>query len=112
MVNKSPAEPSWEEQDERIPAQGTLERKTEAWRQRRNQRDIRVHWRFTTADVCIKLKSLYPSVQTWWAASGAGRHLAEARDRLPSDTTGKLRLFWSLKLSLGRIEEATAWNIA
>ena len=47
----------------RIPNQETLERETDAWQRRRNQEGIRGHWRFTTQDARIKLKSLYPSIQ-------------------------------------------------
>ena len=36
----------------------------EAWQQRRNRESMRVDWRFTTADARIKLKTLYPSIQS------------------------------------------------
>ena len=48
----------------RIPDQGVLQRETGAWQQQRNRDTIRVDWRFTTADARIKLKSLYPSIQS------------------------------------------------
>ena len=48
----------------RIPDQGVLRRETGAWQQQRNRDTIRVDWRFTTADARIKLKSLYPSMQS------------------------------------------------
>ena len=32
------------------------------WQQRRNQAQVKVNWRFTTADARIKLKKLYPSL--------------------------------------------------
>ncbi|MGK7873544.1 MAG: IS630 family transposase, partial [Xenococcaceae cyanobacterium] len=35
-----------------------------AWQEDRNQKSRSVNWRFTTADARIKLKRLYPSIQT------------------------------------------------
>jgi hypothetical protein len=35
-----------------------------AWEQRRNATQCRVDWQFTTADARVKLKRLYPSIQT------------------------------------------------
>jgi hypothetical protein len=35
-----------------------------AWEGKRNQKHCRVDWQFTTADARVKLKRLYPSVQT------------------------------------------------
>ncbi len=32
------------------------------WQQRRNQAQVKVNWRFTTADARIRLKRLYPSI--------------------------------------------------
>ena len=50
--------------DRRIPDQETLTQEVEAWEQRRNREAHTVDWRFTTADARIKLKRLYPSIQT------------------------------------------------
>ncbi len=50
--------------DRRLPDQETLKRETNAWQNARNQKAIRVDWRFTTEDARIKLKSLYPSMQS------------------------------------------------
>ncbi len=47
----------------RIPDQATLYRETQAWADERNQKAVRVDWRFTTADARIKLKHLYPKIQ-------------------------------------------------
>ena len=47
----------------RIPDQATLLREAQAWADERNQKAIRVDWRFTTADARIKLKRLYPKIQ-------------------------------------------------
>jgi hypothetical protein len=33
-----------------------------AWEQKRNAAEVRVDWRFTTADARIKLRKLYPSI--------------------------------------------------
>ena len=50
--------------DRRIPDRRSLRRETKAWQNRRNQESVRVNWRFTTDDARIRLKSLYPSIQT------------------------------------------------
>jgi hypothetical protein len=50
--------------DRRIPDPETLRREVEAWEERRNASQARVDWRFTTADARVKLKRLYPSIQT------------------------------------------------
>lgn len=46
----------------RIPDQDALKREIKAWQDQRNQRGIRVDWRFTTQDARVKLKSLYPAI--------------------------------------------------
>ena len=48
----------------RIPDPETLKQEVAAWERRRNQGNHWVDWRFTTADARIKLKQLYPSIQT------------------------------------------------
>lgn len=48
----------------RIPDQETLRSEIAAWEASRNQEAICVNWRFTTEGARIKLKSLYPSIQT------------------------------------------------
>ncbi len=48
----------------RIPNQDTLKLEIAAWEEERNQKSDSVNWRFTTADARIKLKRLYPSIQT------------------------------------------------
>jgi len=48
----------------RLPDQDTLKREIAAWEKERNQKSHSVNWRFTTADARIKLKRLYPSIQT------------------------------------------------
>lgn len=48
----------------RLPDQDTLKLEIAAWEQDRNQRYRSVDWRFTSADARIKLKQLYPSIQT------------------------------------------------
>ncbi|MEM6612999.1 MAG: hypothetical protein AAF652_12245 [Cyanobacteria bacterium P01_C01_bin.72] len=35
-----------------------------AWAEERNQKSDSVNWQFTTEDARIKLKRLYPSIQT------------------------------------------------
>ncbi len=48
--------------DRRIPDQPTLERYVRLWQSNRNQAQVTVDWRFTTAHARIKLKRLYPSI--------------------------------------------------
>ena len=48
----------------RIPDQETLRSEIAAWQVQRNHEGVHVNWRFTTADARIKLKSLYPSIQS------------------------------------------------
>jgi hypothetical protein len=48
----------------RIETREGLEREVEAWEEERNERQVGVKWRFTTADARIKLRHLYPAVQT------------------------------------------------
>ena len=49
--------------DRRLPDRDTLTREVAAWETSRNAAESKVHWRFTTADARIKLKTLYPSIQ-------------------------------------------------
>lgn len=46
----------------RIPDIETLGLEAEAWCEERNRLGTSVDWRFTTADGCIKLRKLYPSI--------------------------------------------------
>jgi hypothetical protein len=48
----------------RIPDRDALKLEITAWEEERNQKSSSVNWRFTTADSRIKLKRLYPSIQT------------------------------------------------
>ena len=50
--------------DRRLADQATLEREVAAWQAARNGAGRGVHWRFTTADARIKLKHLYPTIQS------------------------------------------------
>lgn len=50
--------------DRRIESQETLRKEIDAWQNQRNKEKIQVDWRFTTEDARIKLKSLYPSIQS------------------------------------------------
>lgn len=49
---------------QRIPDRETLQREVSAWAHQRNQHSKPMRWRFTTQDARIKLKHLYPSIQT------------------------------------------------
>jgi len=46
----------------RIPDKAILERQVMAWQNDRNDKVVKVDWRFTTADARIKLKHLYPEI--------------------------------------------------
>lgn len=48
--------------DRRIPEADTLRHEIAAWVASRNQQEVKINWRFTTADARIKLKRLYPSI--------------------------------------------------
>ena len=48
----------------RIPDQDTLKLEIAAWEEERNQKSHSVDWRFTNEDARIKLKRLYPSIQS------------------------------------------------
>ena len=50
--------------DRRIPDADTLVRAVAAWEQVRNACPHPINWRFTTPDARIKLKRLYPSIQS------------------------------------------------
>jgi hypothetical protein len=50
--------------DRRIESREELEREVAAWEEERNERQVEVKWQFTTADARIKLRRLYPAVQT------------------------------------------------
>jgi len=48
---------------ERMENMKRLAREAMAWAQKRNAKEAKVDWRFTTADARIKLKKLYPSIE-------------------------------------------------
>ena len=48
----------------RIPEKETLIQEVSAWQQQRNDEVVKVLWQFTTADARIKLRRLYPQIQT------------------------------------------------
>ena len=50
--------------DRRIPDLDTLRQETQAWETRRNTAQRGVHWQFKTPDARIKLRRLYPQIQT------------------------------------------------
>lgn len=47
----------------RIPDKSILTSEVDAWEEERNASNVKVHWRFTTADARIKLAHLYPRIQ-------------------------------------------------
>src|SRR5512134_358794 len=50
--------------DRRIPDLETLTKETQQWEQRRNESQKGVDWQFSTLDARIKLKRLYPQIQS------------------------------------------------
>jgi hypothetical protein len=50
--------------DRRLADRATLEREVAAWQVARNRAGRGVNWRFTTEDARIKLKHLYPAIQS------------------------------------------------
>jgi hypothetical protein len=48
---------------QRIPSKELLTTEVTAWEVERNASVVKVHWRFTTDDARIKLKSLYPKIE-------------------------------------------------
>jgi hypothetical protein len=49
--------------DRRIESENELLKELEPWEVERNDREVGVNWRFTTANARIKLRRLYPAVQ-------------------------------------------------
>ena len=47
----------------RIGSMARLRKEVAAWEDERNEREVGVNWRFTTADARIKLRSLYPPIE-------------------------------------------------
>ena len=50
--------------DRRVPDIETLTKETQQWEQRRNESQKGVDWQFSTLDARIKLKRLYPQIQS------------------------------------------------
>ena len=48
----------------RIPTKDDLEREVRAWQEERNASTVGVVWQFTTEDARVKLRRLYPQLQT------------------------------------------------
>ncbi|MBX2840209.1 MAG: hypothetical protein KTR26_00450 [Flammeovirgaceae bacterium] len=42
----------------------TIKEETKAWQDHRNNKNTKINWRFTTSDSRIKLKKLYPAINT------------------------------------------------
>lgn len=49
---------------EHTPDEPALRRQVNAWQRDRNQRQVVINWQFTTADARIRLRRLYPQIQT------------------------------------------------
>jgi len=50
--------------DRRIADRETLQKEIAAWKEADRKKPVKIVWRFTTADARIKLKKLYPSVES------------------------------------------------
>ena len=50
--------------DRRIPDQETLKQEVQVWMEHRNNVSAPMSWRFTTQDARIKLKRLYPKIES------------------------------------------------
>ena len=48
----------------RVPDAIALTARAKSWQQDRNAAKVKVNWHFTTADARIKLRRLYPQIQT------------------------------------------------
>jgi hypothetical protein len=48
--------------DGRIESAAEMEQQVGVWQEDRNEREVGVQWRFTTADARIKLRKLYPTI--------------------------------------------------
>ena len=51
--------------DRRIADRETLQKEIAAWKEADRKKPVKIVWRFTTADARIKLKKLYPSVESY-----------------------------------------------
>lgn len=49
--------------DRRLASLEEVQKEVNAWQQERNQAQVNIDWRFTTADARIKLKRLYPTIK-------------------------------------------------
>jgi DDE superfamily endonuclease len=47
----------------RLGSREELAREAGAWEEERNERQVEVHWQFTTAKARVKLRRLYPTIQ-------------------------------------------------
>jgi DDE superfamily endonuclease len=50
--------------DRRLESNDAVRTEVGAWEEERNERQVGVNWQFTTANARIKLRKLYPTVQT------------------------------------------------
>ena len=48
----------------RIPDLETMKQETASWEKERNQQQATVNWRFSNQDARVKLKRLYPQLNT------------------------------------------------
>jgi hypothetical protein len=47
----------------RIESMEKLRKEVTAWKEARNEKQVEIRWRFTTADARVKLRRLYPVIQ-------------------------------------------------
>ncbi len=48
---------------ERVGSREELENQTQSYQRKRNAKQVKIDWHFTTADARVKLKRLYPSIK-------------------------------------------------
>ena len=47
----------------RVESMEEMDKQVQAWRDERNDREVKVNWQYTTADARVKLRKLYPSTE-------------------------------------------------
>ena len=50
---------------ERVGSRQELEKQVGTYQKKRNAKQVKIDWHFTTTDARVKLKRLYPSIQPW-----------------------------------------------
>ena len=72
--------------DRRIPSIEQLQAELKAWNIRYDQNKRPVNWQFTTEDARIKLKSLYPDIQSAYASRDNRRKMKDSSAAVSEDS--------------------------